>query len=139
MLVLTALDIYVTDFQDNYRLSFKALEGFYQASQTVVHTIYYKTNPVYVNITLLPCPPGFHIRSSEPFLCDCNKLLEQMSGVHCHIQEQNIGRSGQIWMGMIDNENGTNRTVAASQYCPLNYCSKGDRNVTLSEPDSQCN
>ena len=54
MLVLTALDIYVTFFQDDYSLSFKALKGFYQASQTVVQTIYYKTNPVYVNITLLP-------------------------------------------------------------------------------------
>ena len=40
---------------------------------------------------------------------------------------------------MIDDENGTNKAIAASQYCPLNYCNKGDRNVTLSKPDSQCN
>ena len=139
MLVLTALDIYVTDFQDDYSLLFIFLYGFYKASQAVLQTIYYKTNPVYLNITILPCPPGFHIRTSEPFLCDCNKLLEQMSGVQCHIQEQNIGRSGLVWVGMIDNEDGPNRTVAVSQYCPSNYCSKGERNVTLNEPDSQCN
>ena len=48
-------------------------------------------------------------------------------------------------MGVIQDDNGTNKTiaanetVAASEYCPLNYCSAEDGNVTLSEPDSQCN
>ena len=37
------------------------------------------------------------------------------------------------------NDNGTNGTLAASQYCPLNYCNKKDSNVMLGKPDSQCN
>ena len=37
---------------------------------------------------------------------------------------------------MIQDDNGT---VAASEFCPLDYCSGEDSNVTLSEPDSQCN
>ena len=79
-----------------------------------------------MNIFLLPCPPGFHIRSNEPFKCNCNKLLQQIAGVHCFIQEQTIGNSGLslVWVGMIDDDSGTNGTVAASQDCPLNYCCK---------------
>ena len=137
--VLTVQDIYVSETQNNFKMAFETLQRFYHASKTVAQTIYYSTNPVYVNISLLPCPPGFHIRSSEPFKCDCNKLLQQIPGVQCFIEEQTIGRSGLVWVGMIDDDNGTMGTVTASQYCPLNYCSKAASNVTLSEPDSQCN
>ena len=90
---------------------------------------------MYINISLLPCHPGFHISNSK---CDCNKLLQQVPSVQCFIQEQTIGRSGLVWVGMIDDDNGTNGTVAASQNCPLNYCNKAASNVTLSESDSQC-
>ena len=101
--------------------------------------LYYSTNPVYINISLLPCPPGFHIRSSEPYKCDCNKLLQQIPGVECFNQDQAIDCSGLVWVGMIDDNIGTNGTVAASQYCPLNYCSRTATNVMLSEHDCQCN
>ena len=135
MLVLTAQDLYVSEYQNYHRLSIYDLKHSYSASLSVAQTLYYRTNPVYISISLLPCPPGFHIRSSK---CDCNKLLEQIPGVQCFIQEQTIGRSGLVWVGMIDGDNGANGTLAASQYCPLNYCSKAASNVTLSESDSQC-
>ena len=135
MLVLTAQDLYVSEYQDYHRLSINDLKFSYFASLSVAQILYYRTNPVYLSISLLPCPPGFHIRSSK---CDCNKLLQQIPGVKCFIQEQIIGRSGLVWVGMIHNYNGTNGTVYASQYCPLNYCSKAASNVTLSESDSQC-
>ena len=135
MLVLTAQDFYVSEYQDYHRLSMDKLKDIYSASLSVAQTLYYRTNPVYLNISLLPCPPGFHIRSSK---CDCNKLLHQIPGLQCFIQEQTIGRNGLVWVGMIDDDNGTNGTVSASQFCPLNYCSKAASNVTLSESDSQC-
>ena len=135
MLVLTAQDLYVSEYKDYHRLSIDDLKHFYSASLSVAQTLYYRTNPVYISISLLPCPPGFHIRSSK---CDCNKLLQQIPGVQCFIQEQTIGRSGLIWVGVIDDDNGTNGPLAAYQYCPLNYCSKAASNVTLSESDSQC-
>ena len=135
MLVLTAQDLYVSEYQDYHRFSINKLKYIYSASLSVAQILYYRTNQVYINIYLLPCPPGFHIRSSN---CDCNKLLHQIPGVQCFIQEQTIGRSGLVWVGMIDDDNGTNGTVSASQFCPLNYCSKAAGNVTLSESDSQC-
>ena len=135
MLVLTAQDFYVSEYKDYHRFTIVDLKHLYSASLSVAQTLYYRTNPVYLNISLLPCPPGFHIRSSK---CDCNKLLHQIPGVQCFIQEQTIGRSGLVWVGMIDDDNGTNGIVSASQFCPLNYCSKTAGNVTLSESDSQC-
>ena len=135
MLVLTAHNLYISEYQNYNRLSIHQLKNTYFASLSVALTLYYRTNPVYLNISLLPCPPGFHIRSSK---CDCNKLLHQIPGVQCFIQEQTIGRSGLVLVGMIDDDNGTNGTVSASQFCPLNYCNKTAGNVTLSESDSQC-
>ena len=98
MLVLTAQDLYVPEYRNYYTLSIDKLKHIYAASQSVAQTLYYRTNPVYINISLLPCHPGFHISNSK---CDCNKLLQQVPSVQCFIQEQTIGRSGLVWVGMI--------------------------------------
>ena len=98
----------------------------------------YSTNPVYVSISLLPCPFGFMLTTEPPFKCGCNLLIQQVPGVECNIQDQTFVRSGWVWMGMIHDANGTNGAVAMSQYCPLSYCSKENINVILTEPDSQC-
>ena len=39
-----------------------------------VHELCYHTTPVYLNITLLPCPPGFTL-SGEPPVCNCYPVL----------------------------------------------------------------
>ena len=79
------------------------------------------------------------LTAHPPFRCGCNQLLQKMSGVECYNQDQTIGRSGLLWVGMIQEDNGTNGTLAASKDCRLNYCNQEESNVTLSEPDSQCN
>ena len=98
----------------------------------------YSNNPVYVNISILPCPVGFMLTSDPPFKCDCNQLLQQIPGVHCNIQHQTVRRSGLVWVGMVSNDNTTVGTIAASQYCPLNYCNSVDCNVYLTKSDIQC-
>ena len=89
--------------------------------------------PVYINISFRPCPPGFSLSKDPPFRCDCNQLMKQLPGVKCHIQDQTISRSGLVWISTDGNE-----TVAASN-CPYNYCNREEINVTLEDPDSQCN
>ena len=89
--------------------------------------------PVYINVSFCPCPPGFLLSKHMPFRCDCNQLMKQLPGVKCHIQDQTISRSELVWIGTDGNE-----TVAALN-CPYNYCSREDINVTLEDPDSQCN
>ena len=98
----------------------------------------YSISPVYVNTSILPCPVSFMLTSNPPFKCDCNQLLQQIPGVHCDIQHQTFGRSGLVWVGMISNDNTTIGTIAASQYCPLNYCNSVNCNVSLSKSDTQC-
>ena len=89
--------------------------------------------PVYINISFRPCPPGFSLSEDPPFRCDCNQLMKQLPGVKCYIQDQTISRSGLVWI-IIDG----NETVAASN-CPYNYCNREEINMTLRDPDSQCN
>ena len=143
VLVLTAQDSYVSQFFDNAvdEDTINAVRwSYFVSDERAVETLLYSTNfPVYVNVSILPCPPGFMLTTASPFKCDCDQLLQEMPGIHCHIQEQTIGRSGLLWVGMIQDDNGTNGTVAASKYCPLDYCNAEDSNVTLCEPDCQCN
>ena len=90
--------------------------------------------PFYITINFLPCPAGFSLTSEKPFKCDCNHQLQHLPTVKCHIQDKTISRSGLVWVGSDGNE-----TVITSQQCPLDYCKQEDINVTLHNPDSQCN
>ena len=90
--------------------------------------------PIYVTISFLPCLAGFTLTSKKPYKCDCNHQLQHLPAVKCHIQYQTITRNGLIWVGSDGNE-----TVITSQQCPFDYCKQEDINVTLDNPDSQCN
>ena len=59
--------------------------------------------------------------------------------MHCNINDQTIGRSGLVWVGMTQGGNGTHGTLTVSKHCPLNYCNRKDIHVMLTMPDSQCN
>ena len=89
--------------------------------------------PVYINISCRPCPPGFSLSNDPPFKCDCNQLMKQLPGVKCHIQDLTVSRSGLVLITTDGNE-----TVTASN-CPNNYCNREEINMTLEDPDSQCN
>ena len=101
-----------------------------------LNRLIYSNHLVSVNITFLPCPAGFMLTSDPPFKCDCNQMLQGLKGVKCYIQDLTIGRSGLIWLGTLKEGNGT---VVTSEYCLFDYCNKENSNVTLSDPDSQCN
>ena len=82
--------------------------------------------PLYINISFQSCPSGFSLTTVPPFKCDCNYLLRKMPGVKCKIQDQLICRVGSVWVGKYGN-----KLVAASKYCPLNYCKRQVVNITL--------
>ena len=90
--------------------------------------------PTFINISFQSCPLGFALSRNPPFKCDCNHLLQQMPQVTCDIQYQTITRDGLVWVGTYDDE-----TVAASKYCPYNYCKsiRTEINLTASESDSE--
>ena len=88
--------------------------------------------PTFINISFHPCPLGFSLSTNLPFKCDCNHLLQQMPRVKCDIQKQTITRDGLVWIGTY-----SSGTLAASKYCPYNYCKSNEFHLTLQEPDSE--
>ena len=139
ILVLTAQEsiVSIANIQGYFNKYTETMfQQYYHTSRT--EPMLYSNAVVYTTISILPCPVGFMLTTEPPFKCDCNQLLQEIHGVHCNIQHQTFGRSGPVWVGTTQNNNGTNGTLAASNYCPINYCNRQDINVTLVKPDSQC-
>ena len=145
VLVLTTQNSIVSGQNaNNFFLNTKLyLEQFYNASSKTIDPMLFLHNPVFVNITLLPCPLAFVLTNDPPYRCDCIQLLKQMPGIKCYIQDQTITRSGQVWVGVhhYGEYNGSSGTVALSKYCPTNYCNTREISIQLylHRDDSQCN
>ena len=88
--------------------------------------------PTFINISFRSCPLGFALSRRQPFKCDCNHLLQQMPRVTCDIQHQTISRDGLVWVGTYGNN-----TVAASKYCPYNYCKSIYTKINLASQESE--
>ena len=93
--------------------------------------------PTFMNIPLLPCPPGFALMEASA-RCDCSQFVLQLPGVSCNIKNQTIHRSGLVWVGSVKDENQTVENVITAKYCPLNYCKREGISVDLNQPDTQC-
>ena len=85
--------------------------------------------PTFINISFQSCPLGFSLSKNK---CDCNSLLQLMPQVTCYIQNQTISRDGLVWVGTYHG----NETVAASKYCPYDYCKSVHTEITLSVQES---
>ena len=88
--------------------------------------------PTFINISFNSCPLGFSISTNPPFKCNCNHLLQQMPQVTCDINKLTITRDGLVWIGTY-----SSGTLAASKYCPYDYCKSTKISLTLQEPDSE--
>ena len=87
--------------------------------------------PLYINISVLPCPAGFTL-SQFPYKCECNQQLRSLNQVRCYIQNQAFQLSGSVWIG-VDGKGG----VMVSKYCQ--FCEDRKVNITLDKVDVQCN
>ena len=94
------------------------------------------TVPVYLNITILDCPPGFKPTNSGG--CECAKALNDIGIRDCFIYNNipSITRRGSQWIQPISNPDG----ILASRYCPFNYCKEKAITiiVSLNDSDKQC-
>ena len=70
-----------------------------------------------IKVDLLPCPPGFTLRSSAGS-CDCSHILDQLPGIECSIDEQKFTRSTDTnaWIGIVGS------ALSISRVCPSAYC-----------------
>ena len=93
-----------------------------------------RTVAVYLNISLLPCPPGFTLLG-EPPLCDCYPEIAD-NGVECSIVNgKDIFQwKGNLWMGL------RGEGVTYSRQCPFDYCTRNSvKKISLqNESDTQC-
>ena len=93
------------------------------------------TTPVYINVTVLPCPPGFMISDPPHSQCVCDSFLQSHDTyITCNITDQIIKRRGSVWIS--SEENGSRLIV--SNHCPYGYCKTKYVNVSLEYPDTQC-
>ena len=94
-------------------------------SQCDTSSCFIKT-PVFIDFTILPCPPGF-ILLGDPPRCDCYPALIEKLNVTCYI----IRRMGYFsWIGNLWLSIEGNGTIY-NEYCPHNYCNKGSKEIDL--------
>ena len=85
-----------------------------------------------MNITLLPCPPGFALTGNTP-RCECHPVLKNR--VNCQITkgEGYLSWSGPMWLNV------TNSKIHLTEYCPFDYCYTGEKTLNLKDKaDAQC-
>ena len=87
-------------------------------------------SPLYINLNLLPCPPGFSLQRDPP-KCDCYPVLTS-NGLKCTIVNTKVSFSwsNKLWINITTNE------TFYSENCPFDYC----KDVKTIEyiPDNQC-
>ena len=110
--------------------------GYYESILLRVDGVQYyeeKTRAL-VNVTLLPCPPGFQL-SNLSAQCDCNSLLKDR-GLSCNISGAIplVHRTKSVWISIHPNRNDT----ILHDNCPLDYCKPTSFWLQLEHPDEQC-
>ena len=113
-------------------LSKSAIEQFGLAIDRAGEGIQYAS--IDMQVTLLPCPPGFYI--THAMSCDCAPSLSKL-GLYCNITERTIERKGAVWVSITSPGNDSNSFLVHS-HCPFDYCNPSPIKVHLSDPDKQC-
>ncbi len=93
--------------------------------------------PVFVRITILPCPLGQSLTNETYEKCECQPELKVFAESCAVIN--NIGvlyRNGTNWIGTSLFNNTT--TILAYKNCPFGFCKSEPLEVILDYPDIQC-
>ena len=95
-----------------------------------------RENKSSVEVTLLPCEPGFTLISNSStgvMECNCSEFLTSF-GVVCDASDGTVTRNKPNWIGVY---NSTHPALASS--CPMNYCNSAIDKVSLARPGDLCN
>ncbi len=96
------------------------------------------TAPVFIRITILPCPLGQSLTKEKYERCECQPELRDLDLVETCAIINRIGmfyRNGTNWIGKFPLNN---TTILANKYCPFGYCKSDTLGVNLNNPDIQC-
>ena len=134
VLVLAATDGTILTYGDEYQIG-NAIEEYH--SSGVIPPILL-TTPVFVNVTLLSCPPGFYLEPKS-MGCQCNPKLcnGQVRGNLVDGRGLIYSRES-IWVSAYNS--GGVSGIIVHRYCPFDFCNKSSYEVgiDLTDPDTQC-
>lgn len=98
------------------------------------------SKPTSIEITFLDCPFGFSNTENGLGALECICNLDFTAIVNCSIESQVITKQLFSWVGMLEQDNVS--YIAASTYCPLDYCRPSFQNIKSSpngfSQDEQC-
>eukprot|EP00731_Ephydatia_muelleri_P009164 Em0004g1502a len=106
------------------------------ASLKLLLSNYPSNTPTVVEVTLLPCEPGFTLISNSStgvMECSCSELFTSFRVV-CDASDGTVTRNKPNWIGMY---NSTHPALASS--CPMDYCNSAIDKVSLARPGDLCN
>ena len=92
--------------------------------------------PTVVEVTLLPCEPGFTLISNSStgvMECSCSEFFTSFRVV-CDASDGTVTRNKPNWIGVY---NSTHPALASS--CPMDYCNSAIDKVSLARPGDLCN
>ena len=90
--------------------------------------------PLFINITFLPCPPGFILIGDPPGCC-CHPMFS-LNGINCILRDM---CSLHTWNSTIWVDAADSGRVSLSTHCPFGYCKHGRKYIDLKNyPDAQC-
>ena len=140
-LALTAYNQFTPD-EASFIKNLRNIESFVGSRCENQQCITLHTTPIYINVTLEACPPGFKLREDDG-KCDCDNTLTSFlkeAQITCEIQNRTgyITRSGTIWIGVVTHQNNTD-VYYWHEKCPRVYCNSSKISVDLRKPDTQCN
>ena len=100
-----------------------------------VHEIFFNI-PVFLNVSLLPCPMGFQLYEGT---CRCAQILRKRGIDSCIIINGNkyIYRPGTYWIGLRA-DSSSESGIEVHYPCPYDYCIPDDINITVETLDEQC-
>ena len=88
-----------------------------------------------IQLTFLPCPDGFSISGIE---CICESRLQRYS-TKCNVEDNSISRTHNTYWIEGHRINDTYKgLIIHPAGCPFDYCVNVPVNVTLEDPDIQC-
>ena len=136
-LLLAAVESLYSDF--DYYYDYQTAEYEYTAKygDEFIHTRLRNT-PVFINVILLPCPPGFVLLGDPPG-CNCHPILTAY-GVECilnYLSGYHKWNTTSMWIqATSDNTQGV---VSFSTHCSFDYCKPSGKHIDLMRnPNGQC-
>ena len=100
-----------------------------QPSEDRKHYVRFLHLPIFLHLTLLPCPPGFQVENKT---CSCNQALQKHNIFNCSIDDETVYRPNPYWVSA------SSDSTTVHMHCPLDYCAPYDVPITPNLPDEQC-